>query len=82
MARPGTPLHLHLDSIEQGRVDDGGVAVIHIVLRHLALVDLALFRQEIRAEGLLQEGVALVLFVGENGIILCNLTCTRITRYP
>lgn len=28
MARPGTPLHFHLHSIEQSRVDDGGVGVL------------------------------------------------------
>ena len=45
---------------------DGRVTVFDVVLRHLALVDLHLLCEEIRAEGLLQQCVALVFFVGED----------------
>ena len=46
--------------------DDGRVAALHIVLRHLALDHLHLLGEEICAKGLLQDGVALVFFIGEN----------------
>lgn len=44
--------------------NDGRVAVLHMVLGHLALVHLHFLGQEIRAESLLKDGVALVFFVG------------------
>ena len=46
--------HFHLDGIEQSRVYDSRMAVIHIVLWHFAFVDLRLLGQEIGAEGFLQ----------------------------
>ena len=55
--------------------DNGRVAVFDVVLRHLALVDLHLLCEEIRAEGLLQQRVALVFFVGEDAQNGSGLPC-------
>jgi hypothetical protein len=42
-----------LHQIESLRRDDSGVAVFHIILRNLTLVDLHFFREKIHAESLL-----------------------------
>ena len=47
-------LHLHLSQLEDLNAHDGGVAVLHMVLRQLALVLFHLFGQEVRAEALLK----------------------------
>lgn len=60
---PGKFLLNHLKHISR---DDGGVAVLHVILRHLAFIDLHRLVQEVGAEALLQENVSLVLFVGED----------------
>ena len=59
---------LVLYEVEKLRFDNGRMAVRHIILRHFALVDLLLFGEEIHREFLLQERVALVLFVGEDAL--------------
>ena len=59
---------LVLYEVEKLRFDNGRMAVRHIILRHLAFVDLLLFGEEIHREFLLQERVALVLFVGEDAL--------------
>ena len=58
--------HKGLHHLEGLPVDDGFVVIAHIVLRNLALVDLFLLGEEVDCVGLLQEGVALVLFVRED----------------
>lgn len=50
-----SPGHLFLHSVEQERIDDCFVAVLHIVLRDLALVHFLLFGKEIDCEALLAE---------------------------
>ena len=60
------PLEFLLGGIKQGRGDDGGVAVFHIILRHLALVNLVFLGQEIRTESLLEQRLAFVFFVVED----------------
>jgi len=42
------------------------MAVFHIILRNLALVDLHLLGEVVGGEGLLKSGIALVLFVCKN----------------
>lgn len=53
-----SPGHLFLYPVKQERVDDGLVAVLHIILWNLPLVDLHFLLQEIHGESLLEEGVA------------------------
>ena len=48
------------------RIDNGGMAAFHIVLRHLTLVGLHFLFQEIDREGFLEQRIALVLFVLQN----------------
>ena len=47
-------------------LDDGRMAVLDIILRYLAFIDLHLFCEKVRAESLLQQGVALVFLIGED----------------
>lgn len=47
-----SPGHLFLHPVEQERVDDCFVTVLHIILRRLALIDLPLFCEEIDREAL------------------------------
>ena len=55
--------------------DNGRMAVFDVVLRHLALVDLHLLGEKIRAEGFLQQCVALVLFIGKDAQNGSGLPC-------
>ena len=57
---------LCLYSLEHFPRNDGRMTMLDVVLRHLAFVYLHFLGQEIRAEGLLQDGVALVFLVGQN----------------
>ena len=50
------------------RIDNGRMALVHNVLRHLALVDLHLFGKEIHGEFLLQDRRALVFFVRQDAL--------------
>ena len=65
-AQFSSPLQFQLHFLINLIAHDGRMAVLNVVLRHLALVDLHLLGQEIRAEGLLQQCVALVLFIGKD----------------
>ena len=53
--------------------NDRRVAVLHIVLRNLALVFLHPFGEEVHGKGFLEESIALVLLVGED-----TLHCTSL----
>ncbi len=65
---PRTPgLHELLDAVKNGRFNNGRMAPLHIILRHLSPVHLLLFREKIHRVNLLQQSVALILFIGENG---------------
>ena len=55
-----------LDHLKGLRVDDGLVVVLHVVLRDLTLIGSHLLGQEVLAEGLLQQGIALVLLVRQD----------------
>ena len=54
---------LNLNQIKYVRIYDRRMAVLHIILRHLAFVHLHLLREEVRAVGLLQKRIADVLLV-------------------
>lgn len=62
-AYPLTPRKLRLNFIELFRRNDRLMAVFHIILRHLALIDLPLFCEEIDREAFLKECSALVFLV-------------------
>ena len=65
--RPRLPdSHLLLHRLEHGRVYDGVMVILHIILRDLALVDLFLFGKEIHRVHFLQERVPFVFFVRED----------------
>ena len=61
--RKGLGLHF----VKLFRVDDGLVALLDVILRDFALVDLHLFLQEIYREPLLQERRPFVLLVRQDG---------------
>lgn len=52
-------LHLHEDVLR----DDGLVIVLHVVLRHGAVVPYTLLSEKIRGDGLLQKGIAHIFLV-------------------
>lgn len=58
--------HLLLHRLEHGRLYDGIVVMLHIILRDFSLIDLFLFGKEIHCVHFLQEGVAFVFFVRED----------------
>jgi hypothetical protein len=61
-------IHLALDHVEGLWVNDGFVVAFHIVLRNLAFVELGLLREVVDREGLLQEGIALVLLISKDAL--------------
>ena len=61
-------LHQRLDAVKDGRLYDGRMVPLHIILRHFALVDFFLFGEEIHRVNLLEQGVAFVFLVGEDGL--------------
>ena len=64
----GAPCEFLLDSAEGSRVDNGRVAVFHIVFRAFAVVDSDLFADAVVDVGFVDDGIALILFIGENGL--------------
>ena len=62
------PGNLHLNRFPFGRLNDGRVAALYIVLGDFTFVDLHGFCEKIHGVGLLQECRALVFFIGENAI--------------
>ena len=58
---PSGKLRLHLFPFV--RLNDGGVAARHIILRHLALVGFHLLFQKVDCEFLLEQRITLVFFV-------------------
>ena len=57
---------LILCHIEYFRLDDGRMAVLDVILGNFPFIDLHLFCEKVRAESLLQQGVALVFLIGED----------------
>lgn len=77
---PGMPgRHLVLRLLEHGGADDGLVVVLHIILRHLALVYLLLLGEEVHRVHLLQESVAFIFFVGKNAFDRAGRPCLLAT---
>ena len=61
-----SPLDLKLNCIKFVRFDDGGMAVLDIVLLYLARVFDHLFCEKVGAVSLLHKGVAFILFVRQH----------------
>lgn len=72
LAVPGAavfaPFQLHLNLLPFPGFDDGGVAVLHVVLGNLSLVDLGFLREKIHRERLLKQSRTLVLFVPQDAL--------------
>ena len=68
LAFAGAPCEFLLSSAEGSRVDDGRVAVLYIVFRTFAVVDSDLFADAVGDVGLIDDGIAFVSLVGENGL--------------
>lgn len=63
-----TLLHFALDQVEGLRCDDRLVVAFHVVLRNLAVVHFRFLGQEVDRVGFLQQGIALVFLVSEDGL--------------
>ena len=74
--------HLVLHLIKDRGADDGFVAVLHIILRDLALVYLRLFREEIHGIAFLQERVPLIFFVDEDALDRAGVPFLLTRRCP
>ena len=55
-----------LHPVEHRRLDNGGMAVFHVVLRNCAVVLHPFFREVIGCVALLEQSAALVLFIRQN----------------
>ena len=65
-AFPCASLHLPLHHLEHGRVDDGGMALLHEVAWHVPAVLDGFLGEEIRREGLLDSRAACVFLIAED----------------
>ena len=65
-AFPCASLHLPLHHLEYDGIDDGGMALLHEVARHLSAVLDSFLSEKIRREGLLNPRAAHVFLVGED----------------
>ena len=68
LAFAGAPCEFLLNSAEGSRVDDGRVTILYIVFRAFAVVDSDLFADAVGDVGLIDDGIAFVSLVGENGL--------------
>ena len=68
LAFAGAPCEFLLSPAEGSRVDNGRVAVFHIVFWAFAVVDSDLFADAVGNVGFVDDGIALILFIGENGL--------------
>lgn len=70
LAVPGAavfaPFQLRLHLFPLPRLDNGGVAVLHIILGYFSLIDLCFLGEKIHREGLLQQRRAFVFLVTED----------------
>ena len=62
----GASRNLRLHSHEHILADNGFVAAFHTLFRPLAIIGTALLVQNVDREGLLQQGITNVFFVGQN----------------
>ena len=72
--------HQGLHHLEGLRIDNGLVVVLDVVLRDFALVGLFLLGQEVDREGLLQQRIALVLFVCEAALDVAGIPVVLTTE--
>ena len=68
LAFAGAPREFLLSSAEGSRVDDGRVTILYIVFRAFAVIYSDLFADAVGNVGLIDNGIALILFIGENGL--------------
>ncbi|MPN20741.1 hypothetical protein SDC9_168120 [bioreactor metagenome] len=61
-----TPFHFKLHRIKFVRLNNGRMAILHIVLRNFTLVDFGSFGEKIHREAFLQQSITLVFLVGQN----------------
>ena len=54
-------LHQCLDAVKDARLYDGRMVLLHIILRHLALIDFSLLRKEIHPVDLMAQGAAFAI---------------------
>ena len=66
LAFAGAPCEFLLSSAEGSRVDDGRMAVLYIVFRAFAVIYSDLFADAVGDVGLIDNVIALILFIGEN----------------
>lgn len=72
----GAPFKLYLHPVKNGRVYNGFMIALHIVLRNLTFIDFCFLCEVVHSVGFLQKGIALVLLVGENPLDRCYLLVT------
>ena len=64
----GAPCEFLLNSAEGSRVDDGRVTILYIVFRAFAVIYSDLLANAVGNIGFVDDGIALILFIGENGL--------------
>lgn len=64
----GAPCEFFLNSAEGSRVDDGRVTILYIVFRAFAVIYSDLLANAVGNIGFVDDGIALILFIGENGL--------------
>lgn len=64
----GAPREFLLSSAEGSRVDDGRVTILYIVFRAFAVIYSDLLANAVGNIGFVDDGIALILFIGENGL--------------
>ena len=62
------PFQFHLNLLPFPGFDDGGMAVLHIILRDLSLIDLGFLGEEIHRKRLLKQCGAFVLFIPQDAL--------------
>ena len=68
LAASSKPFDFELDCIKFVRLDDGGMAVLDIVLLHLARVFDHLFSEKVGAVSFLHKGMTFILFIRQYGL--------------
>lgn len=68
LAFAGAPCEFFLNSAEGSRVDDGRVTILYIVFRAFAVIYSDLLANAVGNIGFVDDGIALILFIGENGL--------------
>ena len=68
LAFAGAPCEFLLNSAKGSRVDDGRVTILYIVFRAFAVIYSDLLADAVGNIGFVDDGIALILFIGENGL--------------